>query len=102
MSALKLHGVGVAIAVCTLLSACAAELVDPFDISGSKAGGTVVMGATVGLFQKVDWSGAATTATQRCAAWGYSGSQAFSGIRVRCIDSDCLEKEVTRVYQCLE
>ena len=46
----------------------------------------------------VDW--------KRCTAWGYRDTEAFEGIRERCITpggwSGCAEKEVSRTYQCLD
>ena len=63
--------------------------ITPMDISGSKADGTVVMGATVSLFGSISWEEAEAMAARRCARWGYRGASAFSGVQERCIDADC-------------
>ena len=79
----------------------------PLDLSGSKGDGTVIIGANVGEFDRVNWDGAQAKATKRCMAWGYRDAEAFEGIRERCIEpygwvSGCAEKEVSRTYQCLD
>lgn len=94
-------GVGAAI----FLFGCGTTQV-PFDIAGSKADGTVVMGANVGEFDRVDWDGANASALKRCRAWGYTSTEAFSGVRERCIVpggfGGCIKKELSRTYQCLD
>ena len=83
-----------------------ASTVTPFDIGGSKADGTIIIGANLGLFnaiESVDWTAAAAMARQRCAAWGYKGgAQGFTGYRSQCVDADCFQKEISRTYQCLD
>ena len=78
----------------------------PFDIGGSKADGTVVMGVTVSELDQVDWDGANHMALERCRAWGFTGARAFSGVRERCVAggglSGCARKEISRAYQCLD
>lgn len=79
----------------------------PLDIGGSKGDGTVILGANLDEFDSVNWDGAQAKATKRCQAWGYSGAEAFEGIRERCIEpsglfSGCARKEVSRTYQCLD
>ena len=78
----------------------------PLDLGGSKGDGTVIIGANVGEFDRVNWDGAHAKARKRCMAWGYSGTEAFEGIRERCITpgglSGCAEKEMSRTYQCLD
>ncbi len=78
----------------------------PLDLGGSKSDGTVIVGANVGEFDHVNWGEAQKKARKRCAAWGYRGTEAFEGIRERCITpggwSGCAEKEVYRTYQCLD
>ena len=78
----------------------------PLDLGGSKGDGTIIIGANVGEFDHVNWDGAQEKARKRCAAWGYRGTEAFEGIRERCIThggwSGCAEKEVSRTYQCLD
>ena len=89
-----------------LLAACARVTVEPFDLAGSKADGTVIIGANVPEFGDVNWAGAATMALKRCQAWGYSATDAFSGMRTQCIRgggwSGCSEREISRTYQCLD
>ena len=79
----------------------------PLDFGGSKGDGTVVIGANVSEFDRVNWDGAQAKARKRCTAWGYRDTEAFEGIRERCITpggwwSGCAEKEVSRAYQCLD
>ena len=80
--------------------------VKPFDIGGSKADGTVVMGATIDLFSgPVSWESAHGDALRRCQAWGYSRVEPFSGVRTRCIQHGmygCDREEITRTYQCID
>ena len=82
------------------------KMVTPFDIGGSKADGTVIMGGNLTEFDEMDWSGADEIAVKRCAAWGYSGAVGFSGIRTLCILPGglfgCAEREVTRTWQCID
>ena len=78
---------------------------EPMDIGGSKADGTVVMGANVGKSGTVNWERADTTALMRCRAWGYADAEPFSGVRERCIRdgwSGCAKMELSRTYQCLD
>ena len=93
------------LSVASVLFGCGTTQV-PFDIGGSKADGTVVMGVTVSEFDQVDWDGANTTAHERCRAWGFSSARAFSGVRERCVAgggfSGCARKEISRTYQCLD
>ena len=78
----------------------------PLGLGGSKGDGTVILGANVGEFDRVNWDGAQLKAKKRCTAWGYRDTEAFEGIRERCITpggwSGCAEKEVSRTYQCLD
>ena len=94
------------VGVASLLFGCAGTTQIPFDLGGSKADGTVVMGVNVGEFDEVDWGSAAGTALERCRAWGYSNAEAFSGVRERCINpggwTGCAKKEISRTYQCLD
>ena len=92
------------------LSGCAVTAVD---LGGSKSDGTVIVGANVGEFESVDWSGTQARAKRRCIAWGYRDADAFEGIRTRCVahagfvsgfygTSGCAEWEVSRTFQCIE
>ena len=89
------------------LAGCVGPPVIPFDVGGSKADGTVIMGATTGaLFTgEVQWESSEGVALKRCEAWGYSKVEAFSGIRTKCLQRGtytCLEEEHTRTYQCID
>ena len=53
----------------------------PLDLGGSKGDGTVILGANVGEFDRVNWDGAQSKARKRCTAWGYRDTEAFEGIR---------------------
>ena len=75
------------------------------DVGGSKADATVIMGAHVGPFQSpdsIDWTAAESVARQRCMAWGYKTASAFTGIRSQCLDRDCMNRELSRTFQCLD
>ena len=81
------------------------KLVRPVDVGGSKADGTVVMGVSIGGFDKIDWSSADGMALRRCKAWGYSKAEAFTGSQTQCTymgTYGCLQSDVTRSYQCIE
>ena len=89
------------------LTGCQKTMIAPFDIGGSKADGTVIIGGTPTEFEEVDWNGADELAVKRCAAWGYSNAEGFAGIREQCtryggVLSSCAQREVTRTYQCLD
>jgi hypothetical protein len=59
-----------------------------------------------GLFEKpiVDWNLAATTAKQRCAAWGYKNAEKFGGSENHCLAhngyGDFTDMQVNVTYQC--
>jgi hypothetical protein len=87
-----------------LLSACATEK-ELVPMGGSRADGIVRESFEFGAFQKpvVDWQQGAATAAQRCAAWGYSGAEAFGGHRTQCTAANaygCVAWIVTIEYQC--
>ncbi len=94
------HLVAVAAFLALAITGCAP--VTPVDIGGSKADGTVTTGATVGIFDTVNWEGADEMALYRCRQWGYSHAEPFTGIRERCLDSYCETKELSRTYQCID
>ena len=75
---------------------------------GSKSDGTVVLG-----YERGDWAKAVVNEQQgidvanaRCAAWGYSGSEAFGMQRKKCTAPDglggCQTWLVTKQYQCTD
>jgi hypothetical protein len=75
-------------------------------VGGSRADGTVDLAYEYGLFEEpqVDVAGAASTAAERCAVWGYSGAEPFGGGREQCLQrngyGNCLRAVVTVTYQC--
>lgn len=94
----------VAIMVLAGLAGCAT--VKPYDIGGSKADGTVIMGGILREFDSMDWSEAEEIAVARCKGWGYARAEGFSGTRSQCVSGGgafgCGRMEVTRTYQCLD
>ena len=98
----KVLKLGTSIAVFSVLSSCSTTTA--FDIAGSKADGTVVMGANIAAFGKVSWEGSYKTAKRRCKSWGYSSAEAFTGVRQKCISFSsygCNRWELSRTYQCV-
>jgi len=72
---------------------------------GSRAGGTVQLSFEYGMFEKpqVDVAKATSLASNRCAAWGYSGAQPFGGQMNRCEQMSqygCSLMMVTVTFQC--
>src|SRR5262245_13517611 len=96
--------IGVA-ALLAMLAGCAVVKV-PVPVGGSRADGNIVMGYTYGLFEKPQVDGQRTVqeAANRCAAWGYTGAQAFGTYSNNCIAWDgqgaCWQWRVTIPYQC--
>lgn len=74
---------------------------------GSRADGTVTLSYEYGMFQapQEDEQQGLALASSTCAAWGYSGSQAFGGETQECSKvngyGNCIRTLVTRRYQCL-
>ncbi len=72
---------------------------------GSRADGTVVLSYEYGAFEqpKLDLAQGVSTATQRCAAWGYPAAEAFGGEQRQCqIASQygCSRWFVSMTFQC--
>jgi len=73
---------------------------------GSRADGTVEMSYDFRMFEtpQVDYSQGASTARQRCAAWGYSDAAPFGGQKSACQQfngyGNCVHTLVTVQYQC--
>jgi hypothetical protein len=73
---------------------------------GSRSDGTVELAYEFGMFEtpKIDPSQGIEAATQRCAAWGYSGAEPFGGQKSQCQQSNgygnCTRTLVTVQYQC--
>ena len=104
------------VAITSILSGCITTKT-PVAFDGSKTDGTIIIGATIGEFDEIDWSGADAKAEKRCRAWGYDGAKAFEGLRVKCVNegttctasvystmcfSTCSEKEVSLTFQCVD
>lgn len=88
------------------LSACAVKK-DLVPTGGSRADGTIRLSYQHGKFEapQVDPAQGLALAKQRCAAWGYSGAEAFGGQTKTCalpaaLDG-CKEFLVTVEYQCI-
>ena len=94
---------GLAIAVMVLMGC---STVVPVDFDGSRADGTVTMGVSFGPYATFDgnWTQSEGIVLQRCEAWGYTGFEAFGGVRQRCFQQglfgSCDAGELTRTYQC--
>jgi len=73
---------------------------------GSRSDGVVKLSFEYGLFEnpKVNEQQGLDLAYSRCAAWGYSGAQAFGGTTRVCTNLGqngvCYSWLVTREYQC--
>ena len=72
---------------------------------GSRADGTVKLSFEHGMFEapQVDQQQGLTVATQRCAAWGYTGAEPFGGVTKVCNNissGSCNRWLVTVEYQC--
>lgn len=95
-----------ALALIVTLAACAVQKT-LIPTGGSRSDGTVEMSYDVGMFEtpKVDLYQGATTAAQRCRAWGYSDAEAFGGQKTHChrynAYGNCLNATVTVQYQCI-
>jgi hypothetical protein len=93
------------IALTVVLGGCAVQKM-LIPTGGSRADGTVEMSYEFGLFEApvVNLQQGAEAAKQRCAAWGYSGAEAFGGQRSQCQQRDgmgtCTRTLVTVPYQC--
>src|SRR5262245_37198993 len=104
---MRIYSLAIALAASMSLSGCAVQK-SLTATGGSRADGTVKMSYTLGIFEvaKVDWSTGASTAAQRCAAWGYSNAEPFGGETRTCssrgIYGDCMEWTVTMEYQCTD
>lgn len=73
---------------------------------GSRSDGIVRLSYEYGMFEQpqVNEEQAVKLATGRCAAWGYTGAEAFGGITRNCSSptySGCNAWIVTKEYQCV-
>lgn len=89
----------------TLLTACAVPK-QMTATGGSRSDGTVKLSYEYGKFEvpQVDTSQGVRVAKARCAAWGYSGAEAFGGTTKVCnhpSGSGCERWLVTTEYQCI-
>jgi len=109
MSRASSRFVSVAVASITvstaLIAGCASQK-EFVPTGGSRSDGTVSLSYEYGMFEKpqVYWNHANTEAAQRCAAWGYSGAEAFGGTMQKCEAvngyGNCVRWLVTATYQC--
>ncbi len=72
---------------------------------GSRADGTVKLSYEYGLFEKpqIDLTQGEIAAKQKCAAWGYTGADAFGGVTTTCnhyYRHGCDRWFATVEYQC--
>ncbi|WP_366145496.1 YecR family lipoprotein [Methylovulum sp.] len=72
---------------------------------GSRSDGTVKLSFEYGMFEvpKLDEQQGLSVAKQRCAAWGYTGTEPFGGSTKTCTSSSnsgCNRWLVTVEYQC--
>lgn len=91
-------------AVAVTLAGCAVNK-DWVAAGGSRADGTVKLAYEYGEFQKpmVSRDQAVRTATDRCAAWGYTGAEPFGEVLTNCINGNaygCNVYRVTAEFQC--
>lgn len=93
------------LSVCVaLLSGCATQK-QWSAVSGSKADGVVRLGYSYGAFEKPELEAGQgdRLATQKCLAWGYTGSEAFGAAMQDCTGTNqygCVAWRVTSEYQC--
>ncbi len=74
-------------------------------IGGSRADGTVRLAFEYGAFEKPQFEQGqgVQLATERCRAWGYTGSEAFGGARQQCTTRNqygCVAWRVFADFQC--
>jgi hypothetical protein len=87
-----------------LLSGCAVQK-QWSPTGGSRSDGVIRMSFEYGAFQAptVDNRQGQTLAMQRCAAWGYTGAEAFGSSTRTCVSGDrygCNVFRVTAEFQC--
>lgn len=88
-----------------LLAACAVQK-PMVATGGSRADGTVKLSYEYGRFEqpRPDFSQGMRVAQARCAAWGYTGAEAFGGSTKLCNQpsgNGCARWVVTTEYQCI-
>lgn len=88
-------------ALVVTLQGCAVQK-ELIPTGGSRADGTVKMSFETDIFEKpqIDTRQALDTAKKRCAAWGYTGVEAFGGAGKECLNRDCNRWVVTYQFQC--
>ena len=96
-----IKGTTISVLAIAILQGCAVQK-ELVPTGGSRADGTVKMSFESGLFEKpqIDTQKAINTAKQRCAAWGYSGAEAFGGASKKCTNNDCSRWIITYEFQC--
>ncbi len=91
-------------AMVVFASACAVPKV-PVAIGGSRSDCVVRMAYEYGGFEvpQVDAYATKASASQRCAAWGYTDAEPFGGAMSQCEAANqygCIRYLVTMTYQC--
>ena len=94
---LPFFAIGVAV-----LSGCAAKVVEPYAIGGSRADATVEIAYDFGDFKlpptKMEMD---KLASRKCQVWGYDKAQAFGGQKRICHNNRCDYGQWVVAYQCL-
>lgn len=91
------------LALC-VLQGCAVQK-ELVSTGGSRADGTVKLSYEYSMFEqpKLNALQGLSVATQRCAAWGYTGAEPFGGGTKSCTNRNnngCVSWMVTVQYQC--
>ena len=93
--------------VALLISGCASHVPMNWQATGGSRGdGTVKLSIQYGYnkIPQLDENQAVSLAAKRCAAWGYTGAEAFGGITTLCNRYDpylgCIDNFLTKEYQC--
>jgi len=97
------------IAIILTVASCATapRTLDP--MGGSRADGTVIMGANrIGSLRRlvVDWESTDRLAVERCEIWGFSSASRFGGVESSCAitnaDNNCIQYNHRYTYQCID
>ena len=93
-------------ALVLLLASCATQR-ELLVTQASRSEGTVVISYEGNEFQRgsADYDEAATMATRRCTAWGYTGADAFGSQATTCLSrrgfGNCGRRRVDIPFQCV-
>ena len=98
--------VATSISLTFLLAACAPLPVHLAATGGSRSDGTVKVSYDMGsgrVAGQIIGKKYTEIATERCAAWGYSGAEPFDGVTKTCVNGNgygCNIYRVTSTFQC--